>query len=386
MASATNSRGRKRPLSLTALCARIERAVARAPVPLLVLRLPEFERIAWRDGKRAAKRLERRAALAFEAAARRALRAGDVSAHDCGSDVFVIAMTAPARDDRAPGTADCRCVLERIAAALSLRSGLRVQTGWTAIRRFERNAGLAHEIDAALERGARERERYEFFAAIGHELRTPLTSIRGYLETLIDGALDPALAPQFLRTARREALRMGRLLDGMFEFSLLDLSADALGGRTCEVERQIELACEVVRPLADNRGIAVRAQCAARCVAALDPDACLQLLVNLLENAIKYGRDGGAVHVEASVAGADVLIRVDDDGPGIAPGERDSIFGLRVRGAHSHARPGAGIGLAIVKMIAERAGGAIRVTESPLGGARFEASLPRKAESVGRAS
>jgi signal transduction histidine kinase len=355
-------------------------------VPLLVLRLPQFERIAWRDGKRAARQLERATTVAFEEAANRVLRAGDASAHDAGSDRFAIALTAPSRDVRPPTSADCRAVLERVAAAMSPSADLRVETGWMLVRQLHPREGLGRELEIALERGARERERYEFFAAIGHELRTPLTSIRGYLETLLESHVDADLARRFLETSRREALRMGRLLDGMFEFSLLDLSADALLNRSCDIARQIELACETLRPAAQSRSVVVEQVRCPRAVVALEADACLQLVVNLLDNAIKYSSDGGRVRVAARICAAEVLVTVDDQGPGIAPGERDSIFGLRVRGAQASARPGTGIGLAIVKMIAERAGGLIRVTDSPLGGARFEASLPIKEELPEQAS
>lgn len=378
MASATSSRARKRLEPLAALLGGICAAVECGPVPLLVLRLPEFERIAWRDGKRAAQRLERLTVAAFLESARGVLRTGDGAGHDPGSDVFAIVLTAPSRERRAPSPVDIRAVLERVAAAISLRSQLRVETGWTMLTRVDPQAGLGHDVGLALERGARERERYEFFSAIGHELRTPLTSIRGYLETLLEEDVDRATARRFLETARREALRMGRLLEGMFEFSLLDLSGEALAGRSCDLRDQLIQACEVVRPLAASRGVNV--ECAARFDArvAIDADACLQLLVNLLDNAVKYGREGGVVRVEAVPQGGDAIVRVDDDGPGIAPQERDSIFGLRVRGAGGASRPGTGIGLAIVKMIAERAGGGIRVGDSPLGGARFEAAIPRK--------
>lgn len=379
MASAINSRARKRPRTIARLGESLGAAVIRGPVPLLVLRLPQFERIAWRAGKRAARRLERTITEAFETAARRVLRSGDLTAHDAGSDAFVITMTAPSRMHGVPAAADCRAVLERVAAAMALSSDLRIETGWTLVRRFE-SESVSREIESALDRGSRERERYEFFAAVGHELRTPLTSIRGYLETLLDGEIDPALARRFLETSRREALRMGRLLEGMFEFSLLDLSGDGLARHACDLGLQIDLACEVVRPSAQARGMLVRRSAVAQAVVAIDADACQQLLVNLLDNAIKYGAGNGTVEIGVSLRDGDAIVSVDDDGPGIAAGERESIFGLRVRGTHAASRPGTGIGLAIVKMIAERAGGGVRVTESALGGARFEASLP-KAES-----
>lgn len=382
MDSATSSRAPNGALLLSAVRQPLDAALAKAPVPLLALRLPEFERIAWRSGKPAAKRLERRTTRAFLDAAGSALRAGDLAAHDPGSDVFAIAMASPAREGPVPSPVDCRMVLERIAAAISRSVDLRIETGWTVLGPSDAGASLEAGITRALERGARERERYEFFAAIGHELRTPLTSIRGYLETLIDGEVDPATAQRFLQTAQREALRLGRLIEGMFEFSLLDLSAGTLAGRTCDLAVQVESACEVVRPLAQSRGISLERTVSGEVTACVDPDACLQLLANLIDNAVKYGREGGVVRIAASAGAADAIVTVDDDGPGIAPSERESIFGLRVRGARAAARPGTGIGLAIVKMIAEGAGGRVRVLESPLGGARFEARLPRGAESA----
>lgn len=379
MDSVTNSCARK-PLALDRFTASLKSALSRGPVPLLVIRLPHFERIAWRDGKRAARRFERRVVDRFAEAAGRALRAGDLTGHEGGSDVFVIALSAPSRGSKGVFAPDCRSVLERAAAAMSLGADARTETGWTWLRGVSCRADLERGVEAALERGARERERYEFFAAVGHELRTPLTSIRGYLETLIDGGLDPPTGRRFLETARRETLRMGRLLEGMFEFSLLDLSAQTLPARSCDAAAQIETACDVVRPLARTRGITVHS---APCEAArveIDEDALLQLLVNLLENAIKYGREGGTVRIGARRSEGEVVIAVDDDGAGIVPDERDAIFNLRVRGAQSGGRPGTGIGLAIVKMIAERAGGGISVRSSPLGGARFEAVLPLGAD------
>ena len=355
-------------------------------IPLLALRVADFERIAWRQGKTAARRLERTTTRVFLKAAREALRAGDLAAHDPGSDIFAVAMTAPARACSRPSAVDCRSAVERIAAALTMATNLRVQTGWTVVRDFGADAPLGFENERALERGSRERERYEFFSAVGHELRTPLTSIRGYLETLIDDGVDGETAQRFLRTARRETLRLSRLVDGMFEFSLLDLSAGALLGRTCDLDAQIDAGCEIVRPAAQARSVTAIRAGDSHAIVELDPDACLQLLVNLLENAVKYGRDGGRVEVSVRVEGLDAVICVDDDGPGIAPGARESIFGLRVRGAQAESRPGTGIGLAIVKMIAERAGGRVAVCDSPLGGARFEARLPRKADSSARAS
>ncbi|MDP9018413.1 MAG: HAMP domain-containing histidine kinase [Candidatus Eremiobacteraeota bacterium] len=388
MALDTSSPVRERPLTLHALALAIHAEVRVRPVPILVLRLPQFERIAWRHGKRAAQRLERSAARAFMQAARQSLRNQDILAHEPHSDIFAAAIVAgPRRDDssepyRIPSALDCRSALERIAAGMSLATELSIETGWTIVRRTDAKLlDLTFDIALALERGQRERERYEFFATVGHELRTPLTSIRGYLETLIEGDMDGATSRRFLETARKEALRLGRLVDNMFEFSLLDLSASSLHSTVCDLSATVAAACAVIAPQAAARAITVRQVITGTTLAGIDEDACTQALVNLLDNAIKYGRDGGCVQLSMRRDPPFVRIAVEDDGPGVAPGDRERIFGLRVRGAQTE-RPGTGIGLAIVRMIAERAGGEISVMESALGGARFELLLPARAESV----
>jgi signal transduction histidine kinase len=360
-------------LSFEELAAAIGAAVERgAVVPLLALRLPEFAQVALREGKRSARVIERRTAAAFRAAARRIVRDGDALAHASGSDGFAIAMLAPARAGRPPGAADLRCALERIAAEMSLETGRRIETGWWPVRERAEIERFAQTFEIALERGRRERERAEMLATVGHELRTPLTSIRGYLETLLDEDPDPPTSRRFLETARREALRLGRLVDGMLEFSLLDLSPqDALAG--CDVVEQVRAAVDALLPLARRRGMRVRARLPASAYAAIDADACMHALLNVLENAIKFGRDGGRVVATCARDGARVVVSVDDDGPGIPPERREAVFRLGVRGAAEP--PGTGIGLAVVKALAERAGGRARATASRLGGARLELHL-----------
>lgn len=374
MASGTSSRANALPELQTLFDLA---AGSATPLPLLVLRLPEFERIAWREGKRQARRLERKAIAAFRTAAGSVLRADDLCAHDPGSDLFAVLVAGTRRSSPA-GALSCRAMLERIGSHLAAQLEMRVETGWAF---YDRGASGAYAIASALERGARERERYEFFSAIGHELRTPLSSIRGYLETLIDEPLNEETRRRFLETAQREALRMGRLLDGMFEFSLLDLSRVGLAEAVCDLREQIARACEVVAPLARDRGVSCEIdELKAELEIALDADACLQLLVNLLENATKYSHAGGCVCISAHARDGDAVIWVDDDGPGIPHDLRDAIFSLRVRGSQCADRPGTGIGLAIVKLIAERSGGNVRADDSPLGGARFEVVLPLKAD------
>jgi two-component system phosphate regulon sensor histidine kinase PhoR len=209
-------------------------------------------------------------------------------------------------------------------------------------------------------------------ATVGHELRTPLTSIRGYVETLLGGGLDPSTARRFLETVRRETLRLGRLVDGMLEFSLLDLSVQATIA-SCDAVDQISAVVEMLAPLASARGVTIRTRLPQTACVRVDGDACVHALANLLQNAIKYGRAGGSVGIECARDGRRVRISVQDDGEGIAPGERDAIFRLGFRG--SREGDGCGIGLAVVRAIALRTGGDVCVEPSS-GGARFVLTFP----------
>jgi two-component system phosphate regulon sensor histidine kinase PhoR len=219
-----------------------------------------------------------------------------------------------------------------------------------------------------VERRARDRERQALFATVGHELRTPLTSIRGYIETLLDGdELDARTTRRFLETARREALRLGRLVEGMLDISMLDLS-----GREgcCDVSEQIRATIDAALPLARERCVTIRARLLKAAPARVDGDACVHALLNIVENAIKHGREGGRVVIECARENPSICVTVDDDGPGIAPEDRDAIFVMGTRGPNA-ARQGFGIGLAVVRAIVERAGGDVRVGSSAWGGARF---------------
>ncbi|HTV91846.1 MAG TPA: HAMP domain-containing sensor histidine kinase [Verrucomicrobiae bacterium] len=359
-----NVRGR-RIHTLATLAPRLRAVLEQGrDVPLLVLRRPV-----------AARRIERETVEAFARAAEQVVRKGDRLAHEPGSDWFVIAMLAPARDGTAALTPDARSALERIAATMSLVTGRRMETGWWPLSTPADVDGFEGTIERALERGARERERYEFLATVGHELRTPLTSIRGYIETLLDEDLDAVTARRFLEVARNEALRLGRLVDGMLDFSLLDLSPAPAAGVT-DLAAAAHAAIEALGPIAREAGMTLEARYEGEAAARIDGDACMHVLLNVIENAIKYGNRGGRIRVSVKRAGPFVHATVDDDGPGVARSERERIFERRARGEASEATRGAGIGLCIVRTIVQRAGGMVSAGDSPLGGARFLIRLP----------
>ena len=349
-----------------------------APVPLLVVRVRDLQRIAWREGRAAARGVERRSLASFVETASRTLRATDLLAHDDDSEDFLAALVSPNRSTGAVATpTDCRATLARLAAAMECDGGMDVETGWTIVSAPGEDDCLANAVEAALERGARERERYAFFSTIGHELRTPLTSIRGYLETLIDEDLDPATARRFLEIARLEALRMGRLVDGMFDISMLDLRTEPGYAECCELEGSIASALDALAPAAAARSTGMTRRACEPYRVAIGNDRLMQILINVIDNAIKHGREGGRIVVSsAPLDRRYVEIRVDDDGPGVPAQEREVIFTLARRGTNARAR-GSGLGLAVVRVMLERIGGEVDVTKSALGGAQFRIRLPR---------
>jgi signal transduction histidine kinase len=352
-------------------------ALADEPRPVLVVRIPELERVAWRRGLRAARALERCATAAFSTAVSRVLRADDLVAHDSGSDVFLAALVAPTRDGNGVfAPVDIRSALARIAATMEAATRLEVRTGWTT---YEHDAD-AGKMDAlaerALEHGAQERERYAFFSSLGHELRTPLSSIRGYLETLLDADVDAGTRERFVRIAFNESLRLSRLVEGMFEISLLDLHARGSSPAIGSLSQALDAAHEACAANAAAKHVGIEIEDVPAVRVSIDTDRLTLVLVNLIDNAVKHGLPGGGVFVGVDLPNERFArITVDDDGPGIATADRERVFVLGERAATS--ANGSGIGLALVRLMLERGGGRVDLGESPLGGARFVLTVPR---------
>jgi signal transduction histidine kinase len=304
------------------------------------------------------------------------LRTGDVLAHD-GAAHIVVALLSPARERECVATpTDCRATLVRLATALRAATGVQAETGWTIVPAFLGMRRLHQAVDEALRHGAGERERHAFFTSIGHELRTPLTAIRGYLETLLDEELDAETARRFLETAQGEAARMGRLVDGLHELALLD--SEARGGAEGEGDLLAALAAalDAVTPAAGGRRTVISQLSWEPRRVMLSTDRLTQILINVLENAIKHGREAGKVFVSASQLNDRYAeVRIDDDGPGVPSGERVAVFMLERRGVNARSH-GNGLGLALVRLMIERIGGEVDVARSPLGGARFHLRVP----------
>ena len=360
---------------MTSLCRKLRAHTDDQQVPLLVLRVRELARSAGVPVSAGERALARRCLHALTEARGRLLRTGDVLGHDGGAHI-VVALLSPARErECVAAPTDCRATLVRLATALRIATGVQPETGWTIVPAFSSLRRLHQAVEEALRHGAGERERHAFFTSIGHELRTPLTAIRGYLETLLDEELDAETARRFLETAQGEAARMGRLVDGLHELALLDSEA-RVGEGEGDLLVALAAALDAVMPAAGGRRTVITQLSWERRRVMLSTDRLTQILINVMENAIKHGRDAGRIFVSASQLNDRYAeIRVDDDGPGVPSGERVAVFMLERRGVNARSQ-GNGLGLALVRLMIERIGGEVDVVRSSLGGARFHLRVP----------
>lgn len=343
-------------------------------LPLLVFRLTDLPLIAWREGRDAARRTEERCVALLCRLAQDVLREGDVIVHAPGSGDVLIAMGSGSRSGRRPWPADARAALERLGALIHGELGLSIERGWTLVERQLDPEALQHGVTAALERGRQERIRFAFFSGIGHELRTPLTAIQGYLETLLDEELPPDIRRRFLTIAHTESLRVGRLVEGMFDISLLDLYHETQSLQSCDAATAISSALTTTAAALAGSGIRLRSEIGATARIPIDQDRCMQIVVNLIDNARKHAGGIRMVRVSTHLEAAALIIRVEDDGAGVAPAFEERIFELGERGLTRS--PGSGIGLALVRLLTERAGGTAWHEPSPLGGAAFCMRFP----------
>jgi two-component system phosphate regulon sensor histidine kinase PhoR len=223
-----------------------------------------------------------------------------------------------------------------------------------------------------------ERTREEFVANVSHELRTPLSLIRGYVETLLDGAKDnPDVATRFLETIQRNSERLQFLIEDLLTISELESGRLQMNLQPVELRPLVEKILEDFKTHAASRRVCLTNEMP-DLVAHADADRLQQLLGNLIGNAIKYGRSEGHVTISAARADGRIEMCVRDDGPGIPAEALDRVFErfYRVDKARSREQGGTGLGLSIVKHIAQGHGGKVWVKSEPGLGASFFFTLP----------
>jgi two-component system phosphate regulon sensor histidine kinase PhoR len=225
--------------------------------------------------------------------------------------------------------------------------------------------------------------RKEFVGNVSHELRTPLSLIKGFAQTLLDGALhDPEQAARFLQKIDKHSDRLLFLIEDLLAISRLESGQVALNIQQVSLRDMAQRVVEDLGAPAAARQTALENRIPAGLSVRADADRLPQVFFNLTENAIKYGKTAGRVILDArETEGQKVEVSVADDGPGIPPDAIGRIFErfYRVDRARSRESGGTGLGLAIVKHIVQAHGGEAWV-ESELGkGASFHFTLPRSA-------
>ena len=229
--------------------------------------------------------------------------------------------------------------------------------------------------------------RSDFVANVSHELRTPLTALSGFIETLRGPARDDAEArDRFLDIMEREAARMNRLVQDLLSLSRVEDTERMRPTDRVDVAQMVTSVAMGLGPLAEGRAVRlITAGCDDAVVLPGDADQLTQVFTNLVENAIKYGKEGGSVTVTltrhdnlAALRGPGVTIEVADEGEGISQHHLARLTErfYRVDSHRSRGMGGTGLGLAIVKHIVNRHRGRLRITSEPGQGSRFTVSLP----------
>jgi len=225
-----------------------------------------------------------------------------------------------------------------------------------------------------------ERMRADFIANASHEMRTPLASIAGFVETLLGPARnDVAARERFLGIIQEQTARMARLIDDLLSLSHLEMKALELGDRRVELTEVLASVVETLKPLAKENGVTIDNAFGSEPVqVAGDRDELFQVFQNLLENACKYGREGGAVTIERAAGSGEIGVAIRDRGPGIAPEHIPRITErfYRIDEASSRARKGTGLGLSIVKHIVARHSGRLDIRSRRGEGSTFTVFLP----------
>lgn len=223
------------------------------------------------------------------------------------------------------------------------------------------------------------RMRKDFVANVSHELKTPLSAIRGYAETLVDGALDDrATALRFSERILDQCRRLGALLDDLLTLSRLEGTEPFRDIEPVELREIAAQAAELVAAAASERQVAVTLVPGEPVVVDGDADGLLRLAANLLDNAVKYNRPGGRVGVRIERRADSAVLEVADDGIGIAAVHLPRLFERFYRVDKGRARDegGTGLGLAIVKHVAQAHGGRVEVDSEPGRGSTFRVVLP----------
>lgn len=227
--------------------------------------------------------------------------------------------------------------------------------------------------------GEQQRLRSRFVSSVSHDLRTPLTSIAMFAEMLRERSVSPKRRREYAAIILRESQRLERMVSNVLTFARIEQGTRTYARAEVDVRSVLRAAVETMDTQAEARGIALTLRVSSRLPSVTgDADALQDVLHNLIGNALQYGSGRGRVRVDASEHKGTIIIRVNDNGVGIAPEHLPRIFDAfyRIEDPRTAASGGAGLGLAVVKHIVEAHGGTIGVDSTPRKGTTVTVALP----------
>ncbi len=259
-----------------------------------------------------------------------------------------------------------------------------VQTHVTTLRNaVGRSVGAMVVLNDVTRLRKLENLRREFVANVSHELKTPITSIKGFVETLQEGAVNhPEDARKFLGIIAKHADRLNSIIEDLLSLSRIEQQSDLsqVAVEDARVQDVLNAAIQLCQPKAQAKDVAISLECSPALTAKVNPPLLEQAVVNLIDNAVKYSGAGQPVRVRAAGGEGGVTISVQDQGPGIPAEHLPRIFErfYRVDKARSRQLGGTGLGLSIVRHIVLAHGGNVDVSSTVGAGSTFTIALPSR--------
>ena len=242
-------------------------------------------------------------------------------------------------------------------------------------RSFNAMAGQLEELESS---------RKEFVANVSHELRSPITSIQGYMQSMLDGTSPPESQGQYMQVVLDETRRLSKLINGLLNLSRMERKDEPLALTDYDLNEMSRRVLITKMNQIDDKRIEVEADFGDEpCFVRADADQIEQVLINLVDNALKFTPEGGHLALKNRTEGNTVFMTVSDDGCGILPEDQKHVFDRFYKADKAHTvGKGTGLGLSISKCILDKHGQSIRLVPSEKG-ATFEFTLEKGKQSGG---